>query len=62
MDDNGFDPETLAAVMGRLVGLEVRPSDLKGVTLHLRNTQRIARPMLRAPIPERIENAPVFRP
>jgi hypothetical protein len=61
MDDERFDPDALADAMAAMLGLQVTPAQRPGVLLHLRNTRRIAAPMLRFPLPERSENAPVFR-
>ena len=44
------------------LGLEITAEQRPGVVLHLGNTQRIASAVVRFPLPERAENAPVFRP
>jgi hypothetical protein len=61
MDDDPFDPEALAAAMALALGLRLSAEQLPGVLLHLRNTRRIARTLMRFRLPERTENAPVFR-
>jgi hypothetical protein len=61
MDDDPFDPEALAAAMALALGLRLSAEQLPGVVLHLRKTRRIAHTLLRFRLPERTENAPVFR-
>lgn len=61
MNDDSFDPAALTAAIAPLLGLQVTPAQRPGVLLHLANTRRIATPMLRFELPERTENAPVFR-
>ena len=61
MDDDLFDAEALAAAMAPMLGLQVTADQRSSVLLHLRNTRRIAATLLRFRLPERTENAPVFR-
>ena len=61
MEEDRFEPEAAADAMAALLGLQVTPAQRPGVVLHLRNTRRIATTLLRFRLPERAENAPVFR-
>jgi hypothetical protein len=61
MDDDHFDPDALVAAMAPMIGLRVTSDQRPGVLLHLRNTRRIAQAVLRFRLPERTDNAPVFR-
>jgi hypothetical protein len=61
MDDDRFDPAALADAMAALHGLQLTPEQRPGVLLHLRTTHRVAAPLVRFRLPERSENAPVFR-
>ncbi len=61
MDEDRFDAAAVADAMAALLGLQLTPAQRPGVLLHLRNTRRIAQALLRCRLPERSENAPVFR-
>jgi hypothetical protein len=61
MEEDRFDAEALVEAMAPMLGLRVTSDQQPGVVLHLRNTARIAQAVPRFRLPERTENAPVFR-
>jgi hypothetical protein len=61
MDEDRFQPAAVADALAGLLGLALTPAQRPGVLLHLANTRRVAVPLLRLRLPERAENAPVFR-
>lgn len=61
MGDDVFDPEAVATAMAPMVGLRLTDDQRPGVVLNLGNTRRVAANLLSFQLPERIENAPVYR-
>ena len=62
MNDEQAEIDALVEAIAPLIGLCVTEAQRPGVVLHFGNTYRIASRVLRFPLPERAENAPVFRP
>lgn len=60
--DEGFDAEAVLAGAAAMLGLTITAEQRPGVLMHLANTRRVAGFVVDVPLPEDVENGPVFRP
>jgi Protein of unknown function (DUF4089) len=62
MNSTEFVPDDVMDSMSAFLNLPIEPEYRKGIAIHLRSSQRIAKSFLDIPLDDETEPAPVFVP